>query len=50
MRVRNPDGYISANHELVFATGIRPIKAELLEIRDQIPSFDGSKQGHQAQP
>jgi len=48
MWVRDSDDDVAPDHELMFATGIGAFESELLEIPNQVFSFDGSERGHQA--
>src|SRR5262245_46472367 len=48
MGVRNANGDVAPEHELVFAAGVRSLKSNLLEMPDQISPFDGSESRHQA--
>ena len=48
MGVRNSNGDIAPDHELVFATRVGSFKSKLLEISDQIFPFDGSERRDQA--
>jgi len=46
MRIWQPYSHVILDHKLMFSTGIRTIKAQLLQIPNQISTPDWAKVGH----